>query len=51
VYKQVGGDDTTPGDDPILYYLDDTDISDLPKPTNGGDITVQWAAEGIVNLA
>lgn len=51
VYKQVGGDDTTPGDDPILYYLDDSDISDLPKQTNGGDITVQWAAEGIVNLA
>jgi hypothetical protein len=50
VYKQVGGDDTTPGDDPILYYLDDTDVSDLPKNTNGGDITVQWAAEGIVNL-
>jgi cell shape-determining protein MreC len=51
VYKQVGGDDTTEADDPILYYLDDADVSDLPKPTNGGDITVQWAAEGIVNLA
>lgn len=50
VYKQVGGDDTTPGDDPILYYLDDSDVSDLPKNTNGGDITVQWATEGIVNL-
>jgi len=50
VYKQVGGDDTTPGDDPVLYYLDDSDVSDLPKNTNGGDITVQWAAEGIVNL-
>lgn len=50
VYKQVGGDDTTEGDDPILYYLDDSDSSDLPKPANGGDITVQWAAEGILNL-
>lgn len=50
VYKQVGADDTTPADDPILYYLDDADVSDLPKATNGGDITVQWAAEGIVNL-
>lgn len=51
VYKQVGADDNTPGDDPILYYLDDSDISDLPKTTNGGDITVQWAAEGILNIA
>lgn len=50
VYKQVGADDTTPGDDPILYYLDDTDIADLPKPANGGDITVQWAAEGVLNI-
>jgi len=47
VYKEVT-DDT---DSPILYYLDDSDVSDLPKNTNGGDITVQWAAEGIVNLA
>jgi len=46
VYKEVT-DDT---DSPILYYLDDSDVSDLPKNTNGGDITVQWAAEGIVNL-
>lgn len=50
VYKQVGTDDSTPGDDIILYYLDDSDISDLPKVTNGGDISIQWAAEGIVNL-
>jgi len=53
VYKQVGGDDTTPGDDPIVQVVDD-DMADapgdLPLSTNGSDITVQWAGEGIINL-
>lgn len=52
VYQQVGGDDTTPGDDPIVYVVDD-DQSDapsgLPLSTNGSDITINWATEGILN--
>jgi len=51
IYKQVGGDDTTPGDDPVVYVLDD-DMADapdsLPLATNGSDIIVQWDDGGIV---
>lgn len=51
IYKQVGGDDTTPGDDPILRILDDSEEADLPLATNGGDVTITWDAEGIINIA
>lgn len=54
VYKQVGGDDTTPGDDRVLVVLDDdspgSGISDLPLTTNGSDVTIAWNSEGILNL-
>lgn len=54
VYKQVGGDDTTPGDDPIVAVLDDDSagsVADLPLTTNGGDVTLQWDTEGVVNFS
>lgn len=51
VYQQVGGDDSTPGDDRVLVVLDDGDVSDLPFATNGSDLDVSWDAEGILNLA
>lgn len=54
VYKQVGADDTTPTDDPVLIVVDDA-MADAPTElalaTNGSDITIQWAAEGIANLS
>lgn len=53
VYKQVGGDDTTPGDDPVLVVLDDDSagsLADLPLATNGSDVQVSWSAEGIINI-
>lgn len=50
VYKQVGGDDTTPGDDDIIRVLDDSEESDLPLVTNGGDVTITWNSEGIINI-
>jgi len=50
VYRQVGGDDTTAGDDEIVALIDDADAADLPIPTNGGDITIAWDAEGVLNL-
>lgn len=50
IYKQVGADDTTPGDDPILRILDDSEEADLPLATNGGDVTLSWNSEGIVNI-
>lgn len=51
IYKQIGGDDTTPGDDPIIRILDDSEEADLPLPTNGGDVTISWNSEGIINIA
>jgi hypothetical protein len=54
VYKQVGGDDTTPGDDPIVVVLDDDSagsVADLPQNTNGGDITIEWDTEGVVTFS
>lgn len=53
IYQQIGGDDTTPGDDPLLLVVDD-DMADapsnLPLETNGSDIVVQVDAEGFINL-
>ena len=54
VYKQVGGDDTTPGDDPLILVVDDgmTDAPpSLPLATNGSELTVQWNAQGIITTA
>lgn len=53
LYQQVGGDDTTPGDDPILGIWDDDSagsLADLPLTTNGSDVTITWNAEGIGNI-
>jgi len=53
VYKQVGTDDTSPGDDPIIAIYDDDSagsLADLPLSTNGGDVTIEWDTEGIINI-
>lgn len=53
VYRQVGADDTTPGDDEILAIYDDDSagsLADLPLTTNGGDVTISWDSEGIINI-
>lgn len=42
IYRQVGGDDTTPGDDELLFFVDFTNFA-----ANGADITVQYHADGI----
>lgn len=53
IYKQVGGDDTTPGDDPIIQVVDD-DMSDapteLPLETNGSGVGITFDTEGVINL-
>ena len=46
-YKQVGGDDQSPSDDPLLAHLTSTDF---PLTANGGDVTLNFATEGIVNI-
>jgi hypothetical protein len=53
VYKEVGGDETTPGDDPIIAVFDDNSagsLADLPLTTNGGDVTLAFSSEGVVNI-
>jgi hypothetical protein len=52
IYKQVGGDDTTPADDPIIQVYDDdqSDINDFPIQTNGSDITIEFDSAGILSL-
>lgn len=49
VYQQIGGDDSTPGDDRVVTVLDDAHVSDLPLPTNGSDVAINWNSEGIIN--
>lgn len=46
VYQRVGADDSTPSDDILIAFLDCPDA-----PTNGGTITVQYAATGVFYLA
>jgi hypothetical protein len=52
IYQQVGGDDTTPTDDPILFIEDElTNQNGNQITTNGSDVTIQFDGEGIVNLS
>lgn len=52
IYKQVGGDDTTPADDPIIQVYDggQSDVNDFPIATNGSDIQIQVDTAGLLNL-
>lgn len=54
IYKQVGGDDSTPGDDPILKIVDD-DMPDapagLPLPANGSNIRISIASGGVQTIS
>lgn len=52
LYKQVGADDTTPGDDPIIAIEDEvTNSNNNAVTTNGSDVTIQFDSEGIVNVS
>jgi len=52
IYEQVGGDDSTPGDDPIIAIEDEAKNSNGNKvTTNGSDVPVQFDSEGIVNVS
>jgi len=52
VYKQVGGDDTTPADDPIVQVYDDEqgDLANFPLPTNSSGIVLQFSTIDILSL-
>ena len=47
IYKQVGEDDSTPADDPILTIIDGSMVPQLPMETNGADITIAWHPRGL----
>lgn len=42
VYAQVGGDDTTPGDDPVVQYVD----SPTDRQLNGDNFVVRLPTDG-----
>ena len=45
VYKQVGGDDSTPNNDPLIVFVD------FPTtPTNGNNFLVELGPDGVVAL-
>lgn len=50
VYKQTGGNDATPNDDPVLLMIDTTGGVALPILTNGGTIEIEWDADGVWDL-
>jgi hypothetical protein len=45
VYKQVGGDDLTPGNDPLIVFVDFPDTS-----TNGNNFLVEFDPDGVFAL-
>jgi len=54
IYQQVGGDDSTPDDDRVLIVVDDNMAgapSNLPLPTNGADVQIQFDAEGVADIS
>lgn len=51
IYKQVGGDDTTPEDDLLVAYIDTDAGALLPVATAGGAFTITVNAEGLFQLA
>jgi len=52
IYRQVGGDDTTPGDDEIVqvYDNDQPDVDEFPITANGSNVVLAWDAEGILTV-
>lgn len=47
VYKDTGTDATSP----LIAFIDTTSDASLPFTPNGGDVTIQWNASGIVSIA
>lgn len=50
IYRQVGGDDTTPTDDDVITVKDNSQIADFPLDTNGGEVNISFDSEGIITL-
>lgn len=48
VYKQVGGDDTTPGDDPLIAYVTSPSF---PLTTDGSAFSLETPSDGLLVLS
>lgn len=48
-FQQVGGDDGSPSDDPVLVRIDTA--TGLPAVLGGGDVTIAVDTEGFLQLA
>lgn len=45
IYKQVGGDDTTPGDDDLICFIDTVD-----KTGSGLDVDFNFSEQGVIRF-
>lgn len=43
IYQQVGGDDSTPGDDVLILFIDTPNVQ-----TNGTDVTIEFHQDGVI---
>lgn len=46
VFKRVGADFTTPGDDPLMFYVDMNHIAAANLSVVSGTLTITWHADG-----
>lgn len=46
VFKRVGGDFSTPGDDPLMFYVDCNHIAAANLTVSSGTLTITWHADG-----
>ena len=51
IYQQVGGDDATPANDPLIARIDTDSGGILPAALGGGAFNVTINAEGLIQLA
>lgn len=51
IYQQVGGDDTTPANDPLIARIDTDSGALLPVALAGGAFNITINAEGLIQLA
>lgn len=50
IYEQIGGDDSTPADDPLVAWIDTDSGGAISKVLGGGNLAFQVNADGLFNL-
>ena len=51
VYLQVGGDDSTPEDDPLIAYFDTDNGGLLPAPLAGSEFGINPPSSGLIKIS